>query len=55
MEEEHERLHKKLDLVENVNQMLNERTSLHTKKIEQLTTLTDFLKETKQEKSNFQE
>ena len=41
--------------LETINTMLNERTTAHAKSLEQLRTVTDMLKETKQDKSNFME
>lgn len=45
----------RLNSIESMNLMLDERTTGHSKVIESLRVLTDNLKETKQDKSNFQE
>ena len=41
--------------LENVNSMLNDRTNQHAKSLEALKVVSDHLKETKQDKSNFME
>ena len=47
LENEHEKLSDKIVSLDNVNSMLNERTTGHGKTLEQLRVITDNLKETK--------